>query len=109
MDCLFCKIANKEIPAEIVMENEDFIAFRDIHPKAPVHVLIITRKHYADLGDVESGALSELPSFVKELAVCLGVDESGYRVIANKGPDSGQIIFHVHFHLLAGKDLGDLI
>lgn len=109
MDCLFCKIAAKEIPADIVLEDEHFVAFRDIHPKAPVHVLIIPRQHAPDLAKVEGDGLSGLPAFVGRLAALLGIEETGYRIIANTGRDAGQIIFHVHFHLLAGRDLGDLV
>jgi len=108
-DCLFCKIANKELGTEVLMENDFFIAFNDINPKAPVHVLIIPREHYQDITDIDGRIMAELPVFIKALSEKLGVSESGFRIITNKGKDAGQIIFHTHFHLLAGKDLGDLI
>ena len=108
-DCIFCKIANKEIPADIVLEDEYYIAFKDINPKAPVHILIIPKKHYQDISDIDAEIFSHLPKFVKDLSEELGIVENGYRIITNKGKDAGQIVFHTHFHLLAGKDLGDLI
>ncbi len=108
-DCIFCKIVEKEIPTEILLENEFFIAFNDINPKAQIHVLIIPKKHFQDISDIEGNILGELPEFLKELSRKLGVEDSGYRLITNKGKDAGQIIFHLHFHLLAGNDLGDLI
>ncbi len=108
-DCLFCRIANKELGTEVLLEDDFFIAFNDINPKAPVHVLIIPKKHYQDITDIEGKIIAALPTFIKELSEKLGVNESGFRLITNKGKDGGQIIFHTHFHLLAGKDLGDLI
>lgn len=108
-DCLFCRIANKELGTEVLMENDCFMAFNDINPKAPVHVLIIPKKHFQDITDIEGKIIAELPNFIKALSEKLGVSENGFRVITNKGKDGGQIIFHTHFHLLAGKDLGDLI
>lgn len=108
-DCIFCKIANKELGTEVLLENDYFLAFNDINPKAPVHVLIIPKNHYQDITDIEGRILAELPDFIKALSVKLGVDDSGFRIITNKGKDAGQIIFHTHLHLLAGKDLGDLI
>ncbi|MDD2371330.1 MAG: histidine triad nucleotide-binding protein [Firmicutes bacterium] len=109
MDCLFCKFINKEIPTEIIMENDYFMAFKDINPKAPIHVLIIPKKHFADISDMDGEILAKFPEFVRNLCDKLGVTDTGYRIITNKGKDAGQIIFHVHFHLLAGNDLGDLI
>ncbi|KAF0091230.1 MAG: Hit-like protein involved in cell-cycle regulation [Fusobacteria bacterium] len=108
-DCLFCRIANKELGTEVLMENDYFMAFSDINPKAPVHVLIIPKKHFQDITDIEGDIIAKLPDFIKELSEKLGVSERGFRIITNKGKDGGQIIFHTHFHLLAGKDLGDLI
>jgi histidine triad (HIT) family protein len=108
-DCLFCRIVNKELGTEILMENDFFIAFKDINPKAPVHILIIPKKHYQDITDIDGKIMAELPVFIKDLSEKIGVHESGFRIITNKGKDGGQIIFHTHFHLLAGKDLGDLI
>lgn len=109
MDCLFCKFANKEIPIEYVYESEDFFAIKDIDPKAPVHILIITKKHYRDITEVEGEVMAKLPGFIKELGEKLNIDKNGYRVITNKDKDGGQEIFHLHFHLLGGKTLGGLI
>lgn len=108
-DCLFCRIVNKELGAEVLMENDYFIAFNDINPKAPVHVLIIPKKHYKDITDMDGDIIAKLPDFIKDLSEKLRVRGSGFRIITNIGKDGGQIIFHTHFHLLAGKDLGDLI
>lgn len=108
-DCLFCKIASKEIATEVILENEYFMAFNDINPKARIHVLIIPKEHSRDISEIDSKNISNLPVFVKTLAEKLGVDDDGYRIITNKGKAAGQIIFHAHFHMLAGQDLGDLI
>ncbi len=107
-DCLFCRIANDELGTVVLLENDYFMAFNDINPKAPIHVLIIPKKHFQDITDIEGKIIAELPVFIRELSVKLGVSESGFRIITNKGKDGGQIIFHTHFHLLAGQDLGDL-
>lgn len=109
MDCLFCKFANKEIPVDFVYENEHFFAIKDIAPKAPIHILIITKNHFRDISQVEGEVLGSLPTFIKELSEKLGIDESGYRIITNKNSDGGQEIFHLHFHLLGGKKLGGLV
>ncbi len=108
-DCLFCKIVQKEIPTEVLLENDFFIAFNDINPKAPIHVLVIPKKHFQDISDIDGDVIAKFPEFVKTLSDKLGVTDNGYRIITNKGKDAGQIIFHLHFHLLAGKNLGDLI
>jgi histidine triad (HIT) family protein len=107
-DCLFCGIAAGEIPATIVSENARTIAFRDINPQAPVHVLVIPRAHHpnlAELGAAEDGVLAELIAHAREVAEAEGVAESGYRVIFNTGADAGQSVNHVHAHLLGGRSL----
>lgn len=109
MDCLFCKFANKEIQVDYVYESEDFFAIKDINPKAPVHILIITKKHYRDITEAEGEVMAKLPAFIKELGERLSIDMNGYRVITNKDKDGGQEIFHLHFHLLGGKTLGGLV
>ena len=109
-DCIFCKIANKEIPSEIVLEDELFVAFRDIHPKAVQHVLVIPRQHLTSLNDVgqwTSGEGQALLEFVVRTARQLGIADSGYRVLTNVGPDAGQEVQHLHVHILGGEDLGD--
>ena len=105
--CLFCRIVRGEIPATLVAENDDCIAFRDIDPKAPTHVLVIPRRHVASLdGATDAAQLGKLSLLAAEIARREGVAESGYRTVVNTGPDAGQTVFHVHLHLLAGRRLG---
>lgn len=108
-DCIFCKIAEGTIPVDILMETEDLMAFKDLSPKAPVHLLIITKKHYEDVGSIRGDDLAGLPQFVAGLAELVGVSHSGYRLLTNTGRDAGQEIKHVHFHLLGGMGLGDIL
>ena len=108
-ECLFCRIIAGQIPARRVYEDEFCIAFEDINPQAPQHVLIIPRQHIADLNaltaadDVSIGALHRVAA---ELAKRLGISRSGYRLVTNTGADGGQTVFHLHFHLLGGRALG---
>ncbi|MCF7820894.1 MAG: histidine triad nucleotide-binding protein [Mariprofundaceae bacterium] len=107
-DCLFCKIAAGEIPCNKVYEDEDFLAFHDINPKAPVHVLVIPRHHLASLNDADDqdiGLLGLLMDATRKVARELGVDDPGYRVILNVGKGGGQEVFHIHVHILGGKTL----
>lgn len=105
-DCLFCRIVRKEIPAQIIAETEFCLAFRDIAPQAPVHVLVIPKAHVDSLDGVrdalEAGRVLLLAG---DLARTLGVAESGYRVVLNTGDDGGQTVHHLHAHLLAGRPL----
>jgi histidine triad (HIT) family protein len=107
-DCLFCRIINKEIPGDVIYEDEQVLAFRDIHPQAPVHVLVIPRRHVVNL-DLAEAADAELMGQIclvaAELARRAGVAESGYRLVANVGPDAGESVNHLHFHLLGGRAL----
>ena len=108
-DCLFCKIINKEIPSEVVYEDEDILAFKDIHPAAPIHILVIPKKHISTLMDVEKEdekVLGKIFTVIKQIAKDQGFGENGYRVISNCGEDGCQEVKHIHFHLLAGKKLG---
>ncbi|NIN72976.1 MAG: HIT domain-containing protein [Gemmatimonadetes bacterium] len=108
-DCLFCKIAAGEIPAEKVKEADDWIAFRDISPQAPTHVLIIPREHIATLNDVDAGKealLGKLFLAAKQIAAEEGIAESGYRAVVNCNADAGQAVFHIHMHLLGGREMG---
>lgn len=108
-DCIFCKIVRKEIPARIVYEDDELLAFDDIRPQAPVHTLIIPRKHLASLketGQEEASLLGRILIRAAEIARLKGIDQSGFRVVVNTGPDSGQEVFHIHFHLLGGRRLG---
>ncbi|ALS21304.1 MULTISPECIES: histidine triad nucleotide-binding protein [Paenibacillus] len=111
MDCIFCKIVEGAIPSKKVFENEHVVAFHDIQPAAPVHILIIPKKHISSMNDVESEdwyLLGEIHSAAQQIAREQGVAETGYRLINNCGPDSGQVVFHIHYHLLGGEKLGAL-
>jgi histidine triad (HIT) family protein len=108
-NCLFCKIAAGQIPSKIVYQDQDVVAFVDINPQAPHHVLLIPRHHIASMTDLtlEDGPiLARLFVTAQKLANTMGIDESGYRFLTNVGPDSGQSVFHFHFHLLGGRRLG---
>lgn len=107
-DCLFCRIVRKEIPARILFENERVLAFEDIRPKAPVHVLVIPKDHYASLNDAPDGAealLGEILFLAREIAREKGIGESGYRIVLNTARDAGQDVLHLHFHVLGGRRL----
>jgi len=109
-DCLFCRIAAGEIPSKIVYQDEDVLAFHDIQPQAKYHVLIIPRRHVAssmnDFRPEDDQVLLKIMATARNLARELGIDQSGYRVVVNTGPDAGQSVFHIHFHLLGGAPLG---
>jgi len=108
MDCIFCKIANKELPAKFVYEDEHVLAFDDLHPRAPVHKLIIPRKHIATLNDLTEDDLSVVGHALhaaKKIAKENGIAESGYRVVNNCNAGAGQTVFHIHFHLLGGREM----
>ncbi len=105
-DCLFCKIVDKKIPAAVVEETDAFVAFRDINPQAPTHILIVPRRHVASLNDLaeeDAGFAGALLLAAKELAAREGLAERGYRVVANTNAEAGQSVFHLHFHLLGGR------
>ncbi len=108
MDCVFCKIAASEVPADILYQDEQVIAFRDINPQAPVHVLIIPRKHIpsvVELSEAESSLVENMVSIANQLAIKEGVSESGYRLVINCGEQGGQLVPHLHLHLLGGRQL----
>lgn len=108
-DCLFCKIVNGDIPADIIYQSDEVVAFRDINPQAPTHVLIIPRKHIATINDLESGdetTVGNLFLAAKEIALQEGIAEPGYRVAMNCNEAAGQTVFHLHLHLLGGRQLG---
>lgn len=112
METIFSKIIRKEIPADIVFENDRILAFRDIHPKAPVHILIISKKeipNVAELSPEDKELIGEIFLVIRDLAVQEGVAESGYRVVTNSGQEGGQEVAHLHFHLIGGKMLGRII
>lgn len=105
-DCLFCKIVAGDIPADKVYEDQKILAFRDIKPQAPIHVLIIPKRHIATINDLTSadaGLVGQLYLTAKQIAADLGVAESGYRTLMNCNRDGGQDVFHIHLHLLAGR------
>jgi len=107
-DCLFCKIAAREIPADVVHESDTILAFRDIQPKAPTHILLIPKEHLASLADVgahHADVLAELMRVATHLAEAEGIDASGWRLVTNIGPDAGQSVAHLHFHLLGGRQM----
>ena len=103
-DCLFCKIAAGDIPATIVAEDDRFVAFRDIDPQAPIHVLVIPRSHIASLNEAsDADLIGNLLLFAKGIAVQEGLTERGYRVVLNTNTEAGQTVFHIHAHLLGGR------
>jgi histidine triad (HIT) family protein len=107
-DCLFCRIAGGQIPATIVLDGKRTLAFRDISPQAPTHVLVITRDHFPDvaaLADAGGGLLDELVSQTRAVAAAEGIEDSGYRVVFNTGADGGQTVGHVHAHVLGGRSM----
>ena len=103
--CLFCKIVNKEIPANIVLENENFLAFHDINPKAPVHILTIPKLHVDSFNEVTGETMAGMTEFIQQLVKEVEIDTSGYRVISNIGENGGQEVKHLHFHILGGTKL----
>lgn len=105
-DCLFCRIARKEIPAQVVAETDDCLAFRDISPQAPTHVLVIPKVHVASLAEVTDPLLvGRVAHLAAEVARRLGVEAGGYRLVFNTGDHGGQTVHHLHGHLLAGRHL----
>ena len=105
-DCLFCRIVRKEIPAKLVLENDHVVAFRDIDPKAPTHVLVVPREHVASLNEATDAAmLGHLSLAAAEIAKAEGIAEAGYRTVINTNKDAGQTVFHVHLHLLGGRKM----
>ncbi len=109
--CIFCKIVNKELPAEVIFEDETLMVFRDINPKAPIHFLIIPKEHKESLNSLEEKdfyLVEEIVRLAQKLAKDHKIAASGYRLVTNSGPDSGQEVDHLHFHLLGGETLGSL-
>ncbi|CAM3115995.1 histidine triad nucleotide-binding protein [Paenibacillus lupini] len=112
MDCIFCKIIEGSIPSSKVYETENVIAFKDIQPAAPVHILIIPKKHIPTMNDVteeDDSVIAELFAAAREIAKQQGIAESGYRLINNVNSDGGQVVYHLHIHLLGGEKLGSLV
>ncbi len=108
-DCLFCKIANSEISCDFVYEDEDIVAFKDIHPRAPVHLLLLPKKHIASLAETteaDIALLGKINFVAQKLAEQFNIDQSGYRLLTNCRGDSGQEVPHIHYHLIGGHFLG---
>jgi len=108
MDCLFCKIAAKEIPSTIVYEDDELVAFRDIAPKAPTHVLVIPKKHIPTLNDVQesdANLMGKLFLAVQKIVKQEKIDQSGYRLVWNCNQDGGQEVYHIHCHILGGRSM----
>ena len=111
-DCVFCKIIKGEIPSTKVYEDEEILAFKDINPVTPVHILVIPKKHITSLNEIEledQMLIGKIFTVIKKIAKDQGIAENGYRVIANCGEDGGQEVKHLHFHILGGKKLGTKI
>ncbi|NIO17718.1 MAG: HIT domain-containing protein [Deltaproteobacteria bacterium] len=109
VDCIFCKIIEKDIPATVVWEDDAVIAFNDINPVAPVHVLIVPKKHMVNLNDVQESdgdLLGRMLLVASRIAREKGIHEKGYRTVINNGGEGGQIVMHLHMHLIGGKQLG---
>lgn len=107
--CLFCRIINREIPGSIVYEDERVLAFNDINPQAPTHVLIVPKRHIAslnELGEDDDGIVGELVRRAAAIAEAKGIAKGGYRTVFNTNRDAGQTVFHIHLHLLGGRSLG---
>ncbi len=107
-NCVFCKIIKGEIPSEKVYEDDEILAFKDINPVAPIHILVIPKKHIKTLLEVteeDSKLIAKIYMAINKIAKDLGIEKDGFRVVANCGRDSGQEVMHIHFHMLAGKKL----
>ena len=105
-ECLFCKIIDREIPSKIEYEDDEMLAFHDINPQAPTHILIIPKQHVekvADLSEADAEMLGKLVILAKKIAAKLKLSENGYRIVLNNGPWAGQMVFHIHLHLLGGR------
>ena len=108
-DCLFCKMVSGEIKPDVLYENDDVLAFRDINPQAPVHILIIPKRHVStlnDLGEGDTEMIGKLFLAAKNVAAQEGIDEAGYRTLINCNEQGGQVVFHIHLHLLGGRRMG---
>jgi histidine triad (HIT) family protein len=107
-DCIFCKVLAGEIPAEVVHRADGFLAFRDIAPKAPTHILVIPTRHVvsmSDVGGLTDEERSDMLLFIADVARMAGLEEGGYRITANHGPDAHQSVFHLHWHVMGGASL----
>jgi histidine triad (HIT) family protein len=106
--CIFCKIVNGDIDSSKVYEDENYVAFKDINPKAPIHILIIPKEHIpylSDIDDTNKNIIGDMAHIANKIAKELGIDKTGYRILINNGEDAGQEVFHIHMHLLGGKKM----
>ena len=111
-DCVFCKIIKGEIPSDKVYEDDEILAFKDINPAAPVHILVIPQKHISNLLEIEENdeiIITQIYKVINKIVKEMNIEKDGFRVIVNCGKDAGQEVMHLHFHVLAGKKLGDKI
>ncbi|XVV05283.1 histidine triad nucleotide-binding protein [Actinosynnema sp. CA-248983] len=102
-DCLFCRVIAGEVPARLVLETDTVLAFHDINPQAPTHVLVIPKEHFPAVGDMDPATAGEVLRAAHLAAKAEGIDEDGYRLVFNTGRDSGQTVFHVHCHVMGGR------
>jgi histidine triad (HIT) family protein len=112
MDCIFCQIVAGKVPGELIYQDEELVAFRDINPLAPTHLLVVTKRHIPRLTDVseaESPIMGRMVNVANQLARSEGIAQSGYRLVVNCGQDGGQVIPHLHMHLLGGRRLSDAL
>jgi len=112
MDCIFCKIVEGSIPSKKVLETDTVLAFHDINPAAPVHVLIIPKQHIATMNDVtpeNASVIGDIALAAQQVAEQLGIKERGYRLINNCNEEGGQVVYHLHIHLLGGKKMGEIL
>jgi len=108
-NCLFCKIINREIPADIVYEDDDVLCFKDINPQAPVHLLVIPKKHIPTMNDISEediALMGRMTGKLQKIAEQEGFAEKGYRTVINTNRSAGQVVWHIHYHVLAGKGFG---
>lgn len=106
-DCIFCKIINKEIPSEIIYEDENVLSFKDINPQAPIHIIVIPKKHMASVLEADSKTVGDIFEAINRIAKQENIDKDGFRVITNCGKGAGQTVNHLHFHILAGTKLDE--
>ena len=104
--CIFCKIIAGEIPNKTILENDNFLAFEDINPQSKIHILIIPKLHIESFNEMTPNIMAQMTTFIQEVALSVGVKTDGYRLITNIGKNGGQEVDHLHFHLLAGEQLG---
>ena len=108
-DCIFCKILNKEIPCDKVYEDENVLAFNDINPQAPIHIIVIPKKHVKSVLEADREIIGDVFEAINKIVKEKGIDKSGFRVITNCGKAAGQTVEHLHFHILAGTELAEKI